>query len=236
MFPSIIRIWGKLRRPLVDEWERAHERNYFYAGKGCGAEVGAFKQASRAESANVAKAVHGMSMIDLVKCFDTVPHSVLVEEAAATGYNLWVLRLSLASYRSARTIGIGGIYSRLVRANRGITAGSAHATTELRTLLIRCLDRIDASFPDVKLTTFVDDTSAEATGTARSVTSSLKRATAELCSGFEALGMGISPTKCQVTASDMQVANEVARHLSAYNFRAVQRVKSLGIGLGAGTR
>ena len=88
LFPSIIRIWGKLRRPLVDEWERAHERNYFYAGKGCGAEVGAFKQASRAELANVAKAVHGMSMIDLVKCFDTVPHSVLVEEAAATGYNL----------------------------------------------------------------------------------------------------------------------------------------------------
>ena len=39
IFPTLIRVWFRLRAPLIRAWERAHERPYFFAGSGKGADV-----------------------------------------------------------------------------------------------------------------------------------------------------------------------------------------------------
>ena len=75
-------------------------------------------------------------MLDVVKCFETVPHRALVEAAHVKGYNLMILRLSLAAYRLRRSLSVEGVFSRTLRATRGITAGSGFATTELDLLLV----------------------------------------------------------------------------------------------------
>ena len=62
-------------------------------------------------------------------------HGELALAAKKHGFNLKILRLSLAAYRIARTIGIDDVYSGAVTSSRGITAGSGFATTELRILL-----------------------------------------------------------------------------------------------------
>ena len=78
-----------------------------------------------------------MALLDLVKAFDGVPWDWLVLQASVHGYNLMLLRLSLAIYALARTIRIGSCYSRLLVARRGINAGAALATVELRVKLLR---------------------------------------------------------------------------------------------------
>ena len=75
------------------------------------------------------------ALIDLVKCFESVPHAELIAAAKARNAPLTVLRLSLRAYRIKRSIGINGVFSAAVIARRGITAVSGFATTELRILM-----------------------------------------------------------------------------------------------------
>ena len=48
--------------------------------------------------------------------------------------------MTLAAYRLTRHVGLDGVYSDGYVATRGITAGAGFATTELRLLLLRCID------------------------------------------------------------------------------------------------
>ena len=67
-----------------------------------------------AESAHLSKQEYAQTLTDLVKAFERIPHTVLIEFAIKWKYCLVTLRLSLAAYRLARLICIDGICSRLV--------------------------------------------------------------------------------------------------------------------------
>ena len=54
------------------------------------------------------------------------------------------------------------MFSRLVIATCGITAGSGHATVELRCLLIDVCDDATSLLPGLPLTVYVDDITVEA--------------------------------------------------------------------------
>ena len=123
-----------------------------------GAQRAAWEAAFVAEHAAAKGMVHVDSVLDLVKAFEMVPHDVLIELAKKWGYPLWLLRLSLAAYRLARSIGIEGVFSITVVASRGITAGAGHATTELRILLIGLMFRIHIEFrPTIAAQLYIDD-------------------------------------------------------------------------------
>ncbi len=107
--------------------------------------------AARAEAAVGAGMAFGQVLVDMVKAFDHVPHWVLVQEARALHYPLHLLRLSLAAYTLPRVINIGGVFSRVILACRGLTAGPGLATTGLRALLIRALDRVTNCHPSPRL-------------------------------------------------------------------------------------
>jgi hypothetical protein len=69
-----------------------------------------------------------------VKAFERAPHQWLVAQGTRFRYPMMILRLSIKAYRLERTLCIDGLCSKLLVANRGITAGAVHATTELRLL------------------------------------------------------------------------------------------------------
>ena len=94
--------------------------------------MAAWKQAARAEVAVCDGLDYAAALLDIVKAFDGVPWDWLVKQAIARGYNLWLLRLSIAVYALGRTIRCGKCYSAIVIAHCGITAGGTLATTELR--------------------------------------------------------------------------------------------------------
>ncbi len=56
LLPSLYRIWAKVRRGEVRDWERKWARSYFAAGPGKAAETAAWVSALRAELAAAAKA------------------------------------------------------------------------------------------------------------------------------------------------------------------------------------
>ena len=236
LFPTIVRIWMRLRRDMVDAWEADNSRDFFYAGRQRGAHVAAWTQAARAEAAALGGASFAQVLIDLAKCFELVPHDILAREAAAVGYPLPLLRMSLAAYRLPRSLAIHGVYSSTVLAQRGITAGSGMATTELRVLLIRLLERVSKAYP-VVLNVYVDDMSVEATGTPASVVGSVAGAGSLLCHGLVALRLKLSAAgKCTCTASTAAIGNQLADKLSAFGITYSARVKALGVGMASGVR
>ena len=133
----------RARKDLVAEWEAECHRAYLYAGKRKGANVAAWKQAAAAELAatSLTPIGYGQALIDLVKAFDRIPYALLVREAIALNYPLYILRLSIAIYRIKRVIRIRNVVSQTILAFRGITAGTGFATTEMRVILIRVMDR-----------------------------------------------------------------------------------------------
>ena len=155
--PSLIRLWMRMRLSVAQAWQSANDRPYFFAGEAKGADVAAWQQAARAEAGICDGPTHAVALLDLVKAFDSIPWDWLVRQAAARGYNLSLLRLSLAAYALARSLRCGKNYSKLVVAHCGITAGGALATTELRVLLIEFLDHACTLDPRTRLTVYVDD-------------------------------------------------------------------------------
>ena len=54
LMPFIVRIWSRARKVVATEWGKHNNHPFFYAGKGMGADVAAWKQAARAELATTA--------------------------------------------------------------------------------------------------------------------------------------------------------------------------------------
>ena len=107
LFPSLVRIWMRIRLEIAQDWVREHERPYFYAGHCKGADVAAWKQSLLAEASVTFSLPCICTLLDLVKAIDSVPFDELSECAARLRYNLCLLRLSIASYLLARVLQVG---------------------------------------------------------------------------------------------------------------------------------
>ena len=126
-----------------------------------GAQRAAWTAAFQAEQAADRKLYYAQVLLDLAKAFELVPHHILVENAAHYHFPMALLRLSLAAYRLKRYVGINGVYGLGVIATRGITAGSVFATSELRLLLMKCIDSTYTIYQQIEshdwLWVYVDD-------------------------------------------------------------------------------
>ena len=149
---TLIRIWMRARICVARKWERLHDHHALFAGPDMGAQKASWQEAYAAEAAALAGMDYAQALLDLVKAFETVPHWVLVEAAKLKGYPIALLKLSLAAYRLARSIGVDGVYSRLIVATRGITAGSGFATSELRVLMLDLIFALQARWANIIIT------------------------------------------------------------------------------------
>ena len=166
--------------------------------------MAAFIQAAAAERAAALRPAveYAQALLDLVKAFDRVPLWLLVQEAVALGYPLRILRLSIATYRLERVIRIGKVISKGVTAARGITAGSGVATTEMRIIMIRIVDKACRLFPMVSPTLFVDDLAADVTAPEKHVVQQLGGFIETVADFIHRTGQELSKTKSLVTAYD----------------------------------
>ena len=177
-----------------------------------GAQRAAWHASFAAEDAARSGEHFAQSLLDLVKAFEMIPHHHVAAAAKKHGYSLWLLRLSLASYRLPRAVGIEGIYSRVIVASRGITAGSGFATTELRVLLLDVIDNTYVLYPSIDLAVYVDDMTIYRSGSSpRQVAALVASATdymiASLQDGYD---LEVSAQKSYVVASSFKMACNVA--------------------------
>jgi hypothetical protein len=164
LLTSLVRVWMRIRVPVAQAWQVANDRSFFYAGPSKGATVAAWRQSARAELAKGLAAPYVSLQLDLAKAFERVSWDRLVICAVRRGCNLYLLRLSLATYALQRAVGVMGVYSTQAVAQRGITVGSALATVELRVLLVTCCDEASRLGRGTALTVYVDDITNEAVG------------------------------------------------------------------------
>ena len=118
LFPTMVRIWMRARIIVARTWEAANAMPTVFGGAGMGAQKAAWQAAFDSESAALTGTHHAQSLLDLVKAFETVPHEVLARAAERAGYNMVILRLSIAAYRLLRVLSIEGVFSRPIRATR----------------------------------------------------------------------------------------------------------------------
>ena len=176
-------------------------------------------------------------LLDLVKAFERVPRDIPVRIAASLGYNLYLVRASLAAYRLSRTLQVEGACSKTVVAVRGVTAGAGHAVIELRVLLSDIWDRVHRLVRHVDLTVYVDDTGLEASGTHKLILSVLARAAQVVADGLRDVRMELSDTKCVVLVSTRGLAVEVAEtRKGSIPLSVVVTAKSLGVDMAGGRR
>jgi len=100
-------------------------------------------------------------LLDLRKCYEYVQHMELVAGGLAHGYPLWLLRLTLSSYTWTRHIKHGSLIHGGVHARRGIIAGCATATAELKAYMYTTLSSLKVSHPEANIEVYIDNLPAE---------------------------------------------------------------------------
>ena len=209
-----------------------------FGGAGMGAQKASWQAAFACESAALAGKEHAQGLLDLVKAFETVPHKVLADAAEKSGYNLAILRLSLAAYRLWRTLSIEGVCSRRVRATRGITAGSGFATGELKVLLLDLMKALQFNWKTCLSTKlFVDDLTLAATGSPAYLVRLLTRAIDFAIDWLERkLMMAVSDSKSKVVASRFKVAQAIADGVKGGKVKVTDITQLLGADTVGGRR
>jgi hypothetical protein len=237
LFPTIIRLWMRARTVHARAWEAAHALPQLFGGAGMGAQRAAWTVAFRAEAAALSAQEHAVALLDLVKAFERVPHHLLAVAAARKGYPLVLLRLSLAAYRMQRVIGIEGVFSRLLVATRGITAGAGMATTELRLLLIDVIIVADRNWPLAQLVLYVDDLTVTASAAAEVAVRVVAEVVNFIVLHFQQhLLLEVSATKSLAVGSRMRIARGIAGLMRRRALEPKRTAKGLGAAVGGGRR
>lgn len=93
-------------------------------------------------AANCRGIEYAIVLLDLVKAFERIPHWYLIQQARRYGLSTTLLKLSIGAYRLGRAVGVEGVFSVIMTATRGITAGSVFATIEMRLVMLQAVDDI----------------------------------------------------------------------------------------------
>ena len=238
LFPTLVRVWMRSRLLIARAWESAHSLPHVYGSTAMGAYRATWCETFAAEIAASTQTDHIQALLDLIKCFESVPHQQLVTAARARGVPLTLLRLSLQAYRLRRTIGVDNMFSRIVVAIRGITAGSGFATTELRALLFDVVLEVRARWaPTLSLKVYVDDLTLSASGVPQHIVRVMHRALLFITSVIEQLlDMRIAPKKSFALAGRPSLAAALCNASDNRMVSHTKTAKLLGADNSAGRR
>ena len=238
LFPTVVRLWMRARVYVARLWEAANSLPSLFGGTGMGAQRASWEAAFVAEMAALQRIDHVQFLLDLVKAFETIPHDKLAEAANAKGYSLSLLRLSIAAYRLRRSIGVAGVFSRCMRATRGITAGSGFATSELRLILLDTMLELQKRWStQISVKLYVDDLTLSASGLPGTVLRLMVAVMDFVTKKIEhGLGLEISAKKSVAVAGRPSLAAATVHAIRQSKVRAVRQGKLLGTDSTGGRR
>ena len=72
LLPTLVRVWEKLRKPVMRSWKLTVFRAYNYADKGSSSQLAVWKQALQAEASAIAGGSAAALLVDLTKAFEMV--------------------------------------------------------------------------------------------------------------------------------------------------------------------
>ncbi|CAK0805455.1 unnamed protein product, partial [Prorocentrum cordatum] len=158
LMPTLVRVWGRARRPITKAWEPAHPSSLVWgtgpgrSSSGSACELNLAKEQARLGGWDSAQAA-----LDLWKAYEMVAPEAQLVEARALGFPLGLAWMLLSTYRQPRTLAAFNTTSDLFVAWQGNIAGCGHANSLLLVLTLRALQRAHSIAPSVTPRGLVDD-------------------------------------------------------------------------------
>jgi exonuclease III len=162
LFRSLYRIHMKSRSGFVRAWEAkvGSQVQGFNNEPGRRITDAMYRDGMRGDILGASgPSYHGVELLrDLAKAYEAVRRPGLWQVAGRHGYPCWLLRLSLNAYGWGRRLEMGsGMVGPKIQVPKGICAGSAHATYELKMYLLDYLCEATGRFNWLKVSIHVDD-------------------------------------------------------------------------------
>ena len=123
VLPSIVRVWERIRKLVVQDWLRRNSRAYDWASQGRSSEGAAWHQSLLDEAAKADGLASAAALMDLAKAFERVALHLVWEAGVRHGFPLKVLRLILEAFAFARHLSYQGAVSEAILTLSAVLAG-----------------------------------------------------------------------------------------------------------------
>ena len=109
LLPTIVRVWEKVRKPIIVAWRSTINRSYNFASKGTSAQLAAWRQALHAEAAVASGGFSIAGLVDLVKAFEMVRLDLVWRVGLKVHCPPAILRLELEAFSWGRRLTMHGV-------------------------------------------------------------------------------------------------------------------------------
>ncbi len=235
---SFIRLWERVRAPLIRQWRIKSMRAYNWAAPGRSAERAAWLHSLADEVAKAKGMESATALIDLVKAFEHIPLSLLWRRGAEHGFPMAVLRLVLEICAAPRRLVFRGALSQTVSSLTAVVAGLVMAVDLMFLAIVNTMDELSVKFPEVGIITYVDDLTLRRAGPAELVKEELRLAVQECVRQLEEdCHMVVSrgrkwrgdEGKSVAVASTKRMRRILTPGFKAMGIRMVRQAKLLGV-------
>ena len=139
----LYRLYSKIRRPQIIQWELAHQGPWDAAVKGSSALRAGLTSLLRDEMAVRLGKDTLVTLWDMEKFYDNIDIGFLIQEAIALEYDITLLNLGLQMHIAPRGLRCYGFCPGQAAAGNGIIAGCTQSTTYTKIYLHAVLQGIN---------------------------------------------------------------------------------------------
>ena len=231
LFPTLARLYGKARQSIIRHWMRENIKDAtinMTSGRRVGDATWRHKVLSLLDADKKRFVLEGLW--DVQKCFEHVNRRKLVNMAAALGYPMDLLAVSLSTYRWPRTVLIDkDIVSPPVWAATGIAAGSPQATYELATYTIMAMRAMAVAWPSARLSLHADDLTFQISGASASeVHKDFTELAEEARALFTDIDLPFAPDKACILGNHEATTKMARNTLGEMGGSAIRQTRKLG--------
>ena len=241
LLASLVRLWERVRKPVVAGWRCTIERSYNWAAKGRSTEAAVWKQSIQAEAARASGLEPAACLIDLVKAFEMVKLELVWRFGLDLHFPPVLLKLILEACAFARHLVFQGAVAEAVWSLSAILAGGSFTTDLLLIIMVRPCDQIASRIGDGDLWLFVDDLTLHVWGSlsdvARRLDDVVSLAIVQLEEDLELqVSRSMPHAKTVVVASSKHLATAMQPLTSALGIKTCTEAKLLGIDFSSGRK
>ena len=158
LMPSIVRVWERVRKPILDQWMISQTQSYDSACKGRSDEMAAWQHLVLEEEQDDKSGMgRATALLDMTKCFEQVRLWHVWRWGCHWGFPRALLRIILLVFSFQRRVGLWESVSQPVTTYAAIIAGSVFSCAILHMLFIWPCDCLMSKWPRLRLTKYMDD-------------------------------------------------------------------------------
>ncbi|CAK0872994.1 unnamed protein product, partial [Prorocentrum cordatum] len=227
LMPTLVRVWGRARRPITKAWELVHPSALVWGtGPGRSSSDSACELNLAFEQARLGG--RDSAHVVVWKAYELVAPEAQLVEARALGFPMRLVWMLLITYRQPRTLAAFNTTSDLFVAWQGNIAGCGHASSLLLVLTLRVLQRAHSIAPSVTPRGLVDDATLGWSGPRGVPGDSLSEALKSFSLSMVELKLVMQPQKSGCLASSGQRARLLATSMRSAGLAEKFWVRNLG--------